>query len=129
MTLVEEKLEGLGIKRSEWLAFLDGFSRQHEGWLASIEIVTATDRLVEARNGRLMGISIDHPSERQRVYITLGEALYGNITHVIPVPARIVLKRTESGAHEGLEIASMDGRITTLRFRSPMLPEMLDDVA
>jgi hypothetical protein len=119
----------LEIKRSEWLAFLDGFSRQREGWLASIEIITAADRLVEARNGRLMGIGIDHPSKRQRVYITLGEALYGNITHVIPGPARIVLKRTESGAHEGLEIASIDGRITTLRFRSPMLPAMLDDVA
>ena len=28
------------IPRTEWPAFLDTFSRQHEGWLTTVEIVT-----------------------------------------------------------------------------------------
>ena len=32
------KAPGREIPRGEWLSFLDGFSRQHEGWLVTLEV-------------------------------------------------------------------------------------------
>ncbi len=117
------------IEPGEWISFLDGFSRQHEGWLASIEIATAGGRLTETVNRRLRGVSIDHVDGKQRAYVEVGNAPDQCLTHVIESPRRIIFKRTEVGAHEGLEIVSGDGSTTIVRFRSAMLPEMLDGIA
>jgi hypothetical protein len=39
-----------GIPLDEWAGYLDGFSRQHEGWLARVEVLGAeVGAQVEAR--------------------------------------------------------------------------------
>jgi len=113
----------------EWSSFLDGFSRQHEGWLASIEVAAPGGRLVEVVNRRLKGVSIDHSDGRQRAYVEVGDAPDQCLTHVIESPRRIIFKRSGAGAHQGLEIESAGGSTTMVRFRSAMLPEMIDDIA
>jgi len=129
MRTIEEKTDDLDIKSEEWISFLDGFSRQHEGWLASIEVVTAMGRQIEAKNGRLKGVSIDHADGKRRAYVQVGDGPDERVTHIVDAPTGIRFKRTQTGAHEGLEIVSTDGSTTVVRFRSAMLPEMLDDIA
>lgn len=117
------------VEPKDWISFLDGFSRQHEGWLASIEVSTPGGRLTEAVNRRLKGVSIDHADSKQRAYVEVGDTPDECLTHVIESPRRIVFKRSGAGAHQGLEIESAGGSTTMVRFRSAMLPEMIDDIA
>ena len=117
------------IEPHEWISFLDGFSRQHEGWLASIEVATVAGTQKEVENRRLRGVSIDHADGRQRAYVEVGDASDESLTHIVDAPRRIRFKRTQTGAHEGLDIVSADGSTTLVRFRSAMLPEMLDGIA
>jgi hypothetical protein len=117
------------VESSDWISFLDGFSRQHEGWLASIDVATPGGKLTEVVNRRLRGVSIDHADGMQRAYVEVGDTPDQCLTHVVERPRRITFRRTRAGAHEGLEIESADGNTTIIRFRSAMLPEMLDGIA
>ena len=65
------------------MSFLDGFSRQHEGWLASIEVSTPGGKLTEVVNRRLRGVSIDHADGKQRAYVEVGDAPDECLTHVV----------------------------------------------
>ena len=116
------------IEPKEWISFLDGFSRQHEGWLTSIEVATSDRKLTEVVNQRLRGVSVDHADGKQRAYVEVGDTPDQCLIHVIENPRQIRFKRTRAGAHEGLEIESGDGSTTVVRFRSAALPEMLDGV-
>ena len=49
------------------------------------------------------------------------------ITHIIYTPTHVRVKQTEAGADEALEIESA-GSTTVLRFRSAVLPEMVDGI-
>jgi hypothetical protein len=124
-----EIIEDVEIEPHEWISFLDGFSRQHEGWLATIEVATPAGKLTEVVNRRLKGVSIDHADGKQRAYVEVGNAPDECLSHVVDSPTRIRFKRTMMGAHQGLEITSADGSTTIVRFRSAMLPEMLDGIA
>ena len=129
MWTLQEKGGDVEIDPHEWISFLDSFSRQHEGWLASIEVATAGSTLKEVNNRRLRGVSIDHATGKQRAYVEVGDAQHGIVTHIADAPTSIRFKRTTTGEHEGLDIVSADGSTTLIRFRSAMLPEMLDDIA
>src|SRR6266849_2986128 len=100
------------VQPKEWISFLDGFSRQHEGWLASIEVATPGGKLTEVVNQRLRGVSIDHADGKQRAYVEVGDTPDQCLTHVVEGPMRIRFKRTRAGAHEGLEIQAADGSTT-----------------
>jgi len=125
----EDKTGDVDVEPREWISFLDGFSRQHEGWLASVEVAIPGGKLTKVVNRRLRGVSIDRADGTQRVYVEVGDTSDECLTHVVDGPTRIRFKRTRAGAHEGLEIESADGTTTIVRFRSAMLPEMLDGIA
>jgi hypothetical protein len=129
MSNVEETVGDVDIEPDKWISFLDSFSRQHEGWLANVEVATGAGKLTELVNRRLRGVSIDHADGKQRAYVEVGDALDECVTHMVESPTGIRFKRTETGAHEGLDIVSADGSTTLVRFRSAMLPEMLDGIA
>lgn len=126
---IQESIGDLEIEPYEWISFLDCFSRQHEGWMASIEVATAAGNLREVKDRRLRGVSIDHAHGHQRAYVEVGDPPDECVTHIVSMPTHIMFKRRHSGAHEGLDIASADGTKTLVRFRSPILPEMIDDIA
>lgn len=125
----DEERGDIEVEPDNWISFLDGFSRQHEGWLASIEVETATGKLMEVRNRPLRGVSIDHAHGKQRAYVEVGDDAKECVTHIVDAPKCIRFKRKQTGAHEGLDIVSADGSTTLIRFRSAMLPEMLDGIA
>ena len=119
------------IPRTEWPKFFDNFSRQHDGWLATLEIF-ATDigAQVEERELAFEGIvdEWDDASGNQ-IIIMMGAKPDDHITHSITRPTFVSLELTDEGADAALAIKSDDGTTALLRFRSPMLPEMVDAVA
>jgi len=118
------------IPRSEWPKFFDSFSRQHESWLATLEIF-ATDigAQVEERELAFEGI-VDEWDEAlgNQIIIMMGAKPDDHITHTIGRPTNVSLEQTDEGADVALAITSEGGAVALLRFRSAMLPEMVDGV-
>ena len=124
------KAPGREIPRGEWLSFLDGFSRQHEGWLVTLEVPEAQGGSgVEAENLKFIGITPEHSEGRDRISIALGKAPDDHLTHFVSDPVRVLCLETTSGEHAGLQIEAADGSRTAVRFRRPVKPETLNDVA
>jgi hypothetical protein len=118
------------IPRDEWKTFLDTFSRQHEGWLATLEVL-ATDigAQEEAHDLPLEGITAtSRDNATGTIAISLGKTLEDHVTHTITNPSRIWLERTSQGANAALEIESADEVKTLLRFRSALPADMVDGV-
>ncbi len=62
------------------------------------------------------------------IAIMIGAKPDDHITHSISRPTEVSLEQTDEGADAALAIKSADGVTALLRFRSPMLPEMVDAV-
>lgn len=117
------------IPRDEWTTFLLAFSKRHEGWLATLEILSADiGAQQEAHDLPLEGLSfISIDSEPETIVISLGKAAADHVTHVVNKPTRVWLEQTE-GANAALEIESADDVKTLLRFRSALPADMVDGV-
>jgi uncharacterized protein DUF5335 len=116
------------IPRSEWKGFFDTFSRQHEGWLATLEVLGSdVGAQEEAHELPLAGVSLSSGGdETAAISIDLGTTPDEHVSHAISKPTTVWLEQTEQGANAALEIEVADGTKTLLRFRSPMLAEFVD---
>lgn len=111
------------IPREEWLAFFDSFSRQHDGWLITVEVLGAdVGAQIESHEQPLAGIV----AEQDVITIFLRSSAADHLAHLIHRPSHVRLEETNEGAHEALHIESSAGPTTLVRFRSPVLPETLD---
>lgn len=116
------------IPKDDWQAFFDLFSRQHEEWLVTLEILSPEiGAQVEERELAFEGI-VDEWDEIQghEIMIMVGAKPDDHITHSISQAMQVSLEQTDEGADAALAIRSLDGTTALLRFRSPMLPEMVD---
>ena len=118
------------INRNEAAAFFDSFSRRHEGWLTTMEVLGADiGAQIGERDLKLEGITADLSEHVDKIEIMLGGKADDHITHTIATPLQISLEQTDEGAAAALAIKGADGITTLLSFRSAMLPELADAVA
>ena len=116
------------IPKNEWPKFFDIFSRQHEGWLVTLEIFgTEFGAQVQERELTFAGI-VDEWDEihGNQIVIMVGEKPDDHITHSIANPTQVSLEQTDEDAHAVLAIKSANGVMALMRFRSQMLPEIVD---
>ena len=118
------------IPRQEWNTFFDAFSRQHEGWLATLEIFAPDiGAQEEARELPLEGVSIASGNDAaEAIAISLGRDPADHVTHTVTGPEHVWLEQTAEGANAALEIESANDTKTLLRFRSALPAEMVDGV-
>ena len=119
------------IPRNEWREFFNIFSRQHESWLVTLEIFgSEIGAQVEEHGLPFEGI-VDEENAVQghEILMMFGTRPDDHITHSISNPATVSLEQTDEGADAALAIKSADGVTALLRFRSAVLPEMVDAVA
>jgi hypothetical protein len=118
------------IPREEWTAFFDRFSRQHEGWLSTLEVFAPdTGAQQEAHDLPLEGITAtSNKTGSETIVISLGRSPEDHVTHTITEPTRIWLEQTSQGANAALEFESADEVKTLLSFRSTLPAEMVDGV-
>jgi hypothetical protein len=119
------------ITRTEWQSFFDSFSRKHQGWLATLEILGPDiGAQVEERELAFEGITDESDeADVNTIMIMTGGKADDHVTHTITRPTEVSLERTDEGADAALAIKSEDGITALLRFRSPMLLEMVDAMA
>jgi hypothetical protein len=138
------------IPEAEWAAFLDGFSREHRAWLATVDRVRAgAPEHGEAFEQPLAAVvpqTADHRVER----IEIRFQDVGTFGHVgaafrrpeasseesrphepiqVDAPATVRVNETADGVARGLDIVARDGACTRLRFRAAPRMDMLDGIA
>lgn len=119
------------IPKSEWPAFLNRFSRQHEGWLVKLEIFNPEiGAQVEETGLALEGLTGEWDEvEGNTIMIMAGNEPDDHITHSISQPTELSLEQTDQGADAALSIKSADGTTALLSFRAAVLPETVDALA
>jgi hypothetical protein len=118
------------IPRSEWTEFFDGFSRRHEGWLVTIEVLDkAIGAQVEAEDRPLKGITSDRGGPDSDIEVMTGTGPEDTLTHIVAHPTRVQVEETPEGAEVAIEIESQSEGTTLVRFRSAVLPELVDGVS
>ena len=119
------------IPREQWKDFCDEFSKQHEGWLVSVEVVDETrepDREVLDSELTLWGVTVDELPDQTKVHIIAGDQPR-HVTHVITDPAGIGFEQDEQGGHTGLRIDTQEGPSVLVRFRTAAVPESVDAIS
>lgn len=116
------------IARNDWPSFFDGFSRQHEGWLVTLETFQPElGAQVEERDLALEGVTAELGNgDKDKIEIMIGGTPHRHVTHTVLNPVEVSLEHTEDGANHALAIKSADDAMTLLCFRPAMRPEMVD---
>ena len=119
------------ILRSDWREFFNGFSRQHQGWLVTLEILgTEIGAQIEERELAFEGIVADCNEVRgDEIAIMIGARPDDHITHSISRPTYVSLEQTDEGADVALAIKAENETTTLLSFRVAVLPESADAVS
>jgi hypothetical protein len=114
------------VPQREWRSFLDSFNRQHDGWLCTLDAVSADQsRRRIASDVSLHGVVLDQMAGKPRISILAGSEGAG---HGVDAPAEIIAVVTSDGVTGGLHIKSQNGTASHLSFRSPVAPELVDGV-
>lgn len=122
-------MQTVEIPFNDWRRTLDRFSAVHEGWLVSVDVLSAEmGAQPEVRELPLRGITAEPDGLSGAIAITAGRTGEGHLTHRVTSPAHVWIERTDDGADAALEIASTDGTKTILRFRVAARPETVDGV-
>jgi hypothetical protein len=107
------------VTRNEWSSFFETFSKQHEGWLATLEVFgDEVGAQTEAVELPFEGISLNSDEEPESVVINLGGTPDDHISHMIEHPRQVWLRQTAEGTNQAIEIEEEDHQKTLLRFRS-----------
>jgi Family of unknown function (DUF5335) len=105
------------IPREQWIRFFDDFSKSHEGWIITLEVLGADiGDQEEVNNLPLVGISADVKARENRVEIIVGGRPDVDVTRFIERPKHIWVKEPRAPGDEAMEIESEDGIKTILNF-------------
>jgi Family of unknown function (DUF5335) len=105
------------IPREQWIRFFDDFSKSHEGWIVTMEVLGADiGDQEEVNNLPLVGISADVKARENRVEIIVGGRPDVDLTRFIERPKHIWVKEPRAPGDEAMEIESEDGIKTILNF-------------
>lgn len=112
------------IPKSEWPAFLDQFSRQHEGWLVRLEIFDPDlGAQIQETGLALEGLTDEwDEAEGNTITIMAGNEPDDHVTHAITNPTEVSLEQNDEGADLALSIKSAGGTSALLSFRAAGLP-------
>ena len=118
------------IPKGEWPAFLNTFSRKHEGWLVRLEIFgPEIGAQIEEKGLILEGLADEWDEVTgNTIMIMAGNKPDDHLTHSINHPTEVSLEQTDEGADAALAIKAEDGTTTLLSFRAAVLPETVDNV-
>ena len=118
------------IQQTEWPAFFDNFSRQHDGTLVNLEIFgSEMGDQFEGRALALEGMTAEwDEGSGYRLAIMMGAKPDDHITHNISKPVQVNLEQTDEGIDTALAIKAADGTTTLLRFHAAVVGERADAV-
>lgn len=113
------------IPRDQWPNFLESFSRAHQGWLSTVEVLSSEiGSQVEAERLPLQGVAADWKGTGgNTISIMLGGSAENALTHTIGNVTHVSVERTDAGNDEVLSLDSAGGGKTLLHLLSRVSSE------
>jgi hypothetical protein len=117
------------IPHDQWKVFFDSFSRQHEGWLTTMEVFSDdVGAQREAEELPFEGISFNTKGTAgESILISVARSEADHVTHVLEHPTHVWLQRAPEETNESLELIGNDDSKILLRLRSPRLSEFVGE--
>ena len=109
----------------QWTPVLDDFSKQHQGWITTVEIIGAAGDQVEVSGQPRLGISAAVKDREAVIEVMVGDRPEGHVTHIIDAAKRLWVKPAEAPAHEAIKVESQDGTTTLVLFERVESPDHL----
>ena len=120
-------MQTVQVPREAWSRTLDDFSAVHDGWLVSVDVLSAEmGAQPEVQGLPLIGVVAEPGGDGGAITISAARPAAGQITHTIHSPTRLWIERSDEGADAAVQIESADGAKTIVRFRTSALPETVD---
>jgi hypothetical protein len=112
-------METRAIPESEWIEFANRFSRDHAGWLATVQVLDGSGALLVAKDLPLQGISFDTKGSRPcSIEVSVGDTPSGHVRHVVDLPLHL-READEPDGSVDFQIESADGPQTLIHVRGP----------
>jgi hypothetical protein len=120
-----------GIARVEWQSFLEEFSRDHRGWVATVSRASpGGSRHVDAHARPLRSVRITTTGpEIATVAIHLHRDPPPEEVIEVTDAVRLVVDETSEGAPQALEVESKGGDRVRIELRGAVPPGILDGLA
>lgn len=105
------------IPRGQWISRLNEFSRVHEGWPVSLEILADSIGAQRAFSlFSLAGVTAE-TKDSGTISISASTSEGGFFTHTVHSPVHVFIEEDDAGVEAALEIESADGAKAILQFR------------
>jgi hypothetical protein len=112
------------IPREQWVRYFDDFSKKHEGWIVTLEVLGSDlGDQEEASRLPLVGLSADVKAGENRIEIIVGGRPDADVTRFINAPKHVWVKEPGIPGDEAVEVESEDGTKTLLNFHHIRLEE------
>jgi len=109
------------IPEEQWNPFIENFSREHMGWVATIDVLDRVAGPQHVAEGLpLQGISFDTKGSRPNaIEIAAGDKPGSHVTHIVDMPLYIREARESDGSVD-LQIEPARGPMTLIHLRGPV---------
>ena len=105
------------ISPEEWIRFFEKFSKEHQGWIVTLEVIGPDiGDQEESTRLPLVGICADVKDRESYIEIIVGGRPEARLTHIVHAPKRVWFKQPEEPGDEAIEVESEDGRMNLVRF-------------
>jgi hypothetical protein len=107
------------IDRDDWPTFFDAFSKRHEGWIATTEILGEEAPRMEVHELPFEGIVADvADTDTPDVTVLFGDEPGRYFAHHVRFPTDVAVEtaHSETDESEALRIATRSGDVLILRF-------------
>ena len=113
-------MKSVSIDRSEWPRFAATFSREHDEWVASLQVADQTT--LEERP--FHGIAFEARPGREAAVLIFGDAADEHVAHTIEHPAALTVWHSDDGSEVSVTIVDQNGGGTVLQLLNPMYEEV-----
>lgn len=111
------------IDHARWKAFADRFSKEHDGWSASVELRQIDGGIEIAVDDRpFRGITVEQHDGHESLLLAFGDDPDEHLAHIVEQPAELSVLDEEPGQCS-LVIGLADGTGCVLELTNPFTPD------
>jgi hypothetical protein len=105
------------IPRDQWMQALDQFSKEHQGWIITMELVGVdVGDQITATNLPLVGVSADVKDGENRIAIMVGDRPDAHVTHVVESPTRVWIEKSDDPRYDAIAVEDKEGHKIIVEF-------------
>ena len=115
-------MRDIEIPETQWIDYFNAFSKEHAGWLATIEVLEKNAGPQKLADGlAFQGISFDASGSRPcTINVGAGDSARANVSHTVELPLHIRRADDDDRGDVTIEIEPARGPMTLIHLHGPV---------